>query len=95
MATHSGGRYTTKSRAAKLRYRTLSGTVEKDAAGVSRKILVYKANSPEVLIGSAISTSGTFSISVVVGSNDRFRLISVGLSGENSEVFEDVCVEVA
>jgi len=95
MATYAGAKYTADHRAAKIRYKTLTGTVKKSGSGVARNVIIYKVGYPEIVAGEAISTSGVFSISVAAGSNDRFRIISIGEGDENSEIFEDVSAEAA
>ena len=92
MAIVNGARHVTAFKAAKLRYRTLSGTVKKSGSGVARRVIVYKVGVPELLVGDTVSASGTgiFSVEVPVGSNNKLRLICLGESGENSEIFEDV-----
>lgn len=92
MATVKGARHVTAFKAAKVRYKTLSGTVTKAGSGVARRVLVYKIGFPEVVHGDVNSTAGTgaYSVSIKAGSNDRFRVICIGESGENSEIFENV-----
>mgnify|MGYP000701642646 CR=1 FL=1 len=92
MATHAAARQVAAFKAAKLRYRTLSGTVTKAGTGVVRRVLIYKVGDPETLRGDVTSTDGTgaFSATIKAGSNDRFRVVCLGEPGENSEIFEDV-----
>ena len=95
MAIVKGARHVTSFKAAKVRYKTLSGTVTKAGAGVARRVFIYKVGDPETLRGDTNSAAGTgaFSVSVKAGSNDRFRPICICLTGENSEIFEDVSPE--
>ena len=78
--------------AAKLKYGILSGTVKKSGVGVVRDLIVYKNGNQEIVTASGQSTvtTGVFSIDVPGGTNDRFRIICLGESGENSEIYEDM-----
>ena len=92
MATYKGARHVSELKAAKIRCRTLSGTVIKSGTGVARRVVAYKVGNPEKLVGDTVSTAptGAFSMDLPGGSKDRFRIICFGESGENSEIFEDV-----
>jgi len=82
-------------KAVALRYVTISGTVKKATVGIARNIIVYKNDNSEIIAASGTSSAidGTFSINVAIGSNDFIRVICIGETDENSEIFEDV-VEV-
>lgn len=92
MAIVKGARHVTAFKAASVRYKTLSGTVTKAGAGVARRVMIYKVGVPEILHGDVNSTAGTgaYSATIKAGSNDRFRVICIGATGENSEIFENV-----
>lgn len=92
MATVKGARNVAVLKAASVRYKTLSGTVTKAAAGVARRVMVYNVNAPTILLGDVTSNAGTgaYSATIKAGSNDRFRVVCVGQTGENSEIFENV-----
>jgi len=92
MATVKGARHSESFKAASVRYKTISGTVTKAGSGVARRVLIYHVNEPLVLLGDVMSTAGTgaFSVSIKAGSNDRFRIVCIGQTGENSEIFENV-----
>lgn len=95
MTTYAGVRHLTSFKASKLRYKILSGTVTKSGSGIARRVVAYKNENSELLVGDVMSAVGTgaFSLEVVAGSNDRFRIICIGETDENSEIFESV-VEV-
>ena len=92
MAIVNGARHVTAFKAASVRYKTLSGAVTKAGAGVARRVMIYKVGFPEILHGDVTSTAGTgaYSATIKAGSNDRFRVVCIGASGENSEIFENV-----
>jgi hypothetical protein len=73
-----------------LRNITFTGTVTLSSVGVSRKILCYKKGFNEIVSETTSDSSGDWTLSVVGGSNDEFRIICVGNTGENSEIFEHV-----
>ena len=69
----------------------LSGTVTKSSVGSQRKIIAYKKNQDEVVLGETISDSnGDFSMEVNGGTNDLFRVICIGEGDENSEIFDGI-----
>lgn len=72
-------------------YVSLSGTVTVDEVPAKRQVLIYKnyATSYTHELFSD-SVTGEWSVSTVGGSNDKFRVIIVGLEGEFSKIFEDV-----
>lgn len=92
MTTYAGAVNVSAEKAAKLKYGTLSGTVSKDAAGVARRVLVYKVGFPGIIANETVSnaSTGAFSLSVIAGTNDCFRVVCIGIDGENSEIFENV-----
>jgi hypothetical protein len=92
LAIVKGARHVTAFKAASVRYKTLSGAVTKEGAGVVRRVLIYKIGEPEILRGDVTSAAGTgaYSASIKAGSNDRFRVVCLGANGENSEIFEKV-----
>jgi len=70
---------------------TLSGSVEVDGSPASRKIYVYRADKPGTPIETLSDGSGNWSIDYTgAGTNDEFRAICAGESGENSEIYEHV-----
>ena len=79
---------------------TLSGTVKSTTGtGLIRKVLVYKKTESSIineadnfdLHSSTISASdGSWSIDVYGGSNDEYRVIAIGLDGENSAIYEHI-----
>jgi len=78
-------------KALKFRNITLSGTVTVDEVAASRKIIVYKNNDYDTLVGETTSDeSGNFSVDVIGGTNDFFRIICIGEEGENSQIYEHV-----
>lgn len=92
MAIYKGALEVTVTKSAAVRYSTISGTVLKDSVGVARRVIIYNNKEPLVVLGDVTSTDGTgvFAVSVKAGSNDRFRIICIGLAGENSEIYEEV-----
>ena len=80
--------------AAKLQYGSLSGTVKKATVGVVRNLIVYEIRDQETVIASGQSTvtTGAFNLKISGGTNDRFRMICIGESGENSEIFDDLSI---
>lgn len=69
---------------------TFSGTVKLDDAGVVRTIHLYRKGFPEILHTTNSDSSGNWSMEVVAGDNDEFRIMAIGNSGENTEIFEHV-----
>ena len=90
MAILNGGKVGVVVKGASLRNITFTGTVTLSSVGVSRKILCYKKGVNEVVFETASDSSGDWTLAVVGGSNDEFRIICVGNTGENSEIFEHV-----
>lgn len=90
MAIVNGGKILATVRGAAKRYVTFSGTVKLSGTGVVRTILVYRENAPDVSNSTTSDASGNWSITMAAGSNDKFRIIAVGIDGENSEIFEHV-----
>jgi len=91
MATKAGGIGWKKALGGKIATVTISGTVQSGGAAAVREILIYKAPFDD-LAGSTKSDSlGDFSITLNGGSNDCFRVICVGVAGENSVIYEHVC----
>lgn len=77
---------------AEIRTVTFSGIVRKMMngviSGVSRTLHFYK---DDVLLAEITSASdGTFSVSVRSLANQVFRVICVGVEGEESQIFENV-----
>ena len=81
-----------KALAAKIKYGTLSGTVKKDSVGIVRDLIVYNKADYETVIasGQSVITTGVFSIKVPGGTNDLFRMLCIGESGENSAIYENL-----
>ena len=93
MANHKAAKQILTPKAAKLKYGTLSGTVKNSSGvGLVRKVFAYKVGAANILAGETISTvtTGAYSLSVLAGSNDYFRIIAIGENGENSKIYEKV-----
>ena len=65
----------------------ISGTVTKNGSGVSRRIHVYHTAKGLVAEAYSDKDDGTYSLSVVVGTNDFFTVVFFGESGENDIVY--------
>lgn len=88
MATLKGGKITSIIKSASIRMVSFSGTVKLSGTGVVRSLKGYKVSFPEVVFETVSDSSGNFVLPIGGGSNDFFRIIVIGVDGENSEVFE-------
>lgn len=90
MAVLKGTKISSKPIGAKLSYITLSGTVKLSGYGIARKIHIYKKGYPDSPNIITSASDGTWSIDLVGGTNDTFRLICIGEDGENSQIFDHI-----
>lgn len=75
----------------KISYGTLSGNVKNDTVNVSRSIRVFKNNDLEpTYFAVSDASTGNFSVDVEAGTNDRFTIMAVGISGENTDIISKV-----
>jgi len=88
MATHTGRKVSTPIKSGKLRTINFSGTVKLDGSGVVRTIIGYKNIKPEILFTTESDSSGDWVLPMLGGPNEKFRIIAVGIDGENSEIFD-------
>lgn len=88
MAVLTGGQVVLKTGGAPIRKVTFSGTVKLSAVGVVRDIKGYKVGVPETVYETTSDGSGNWSLEIAGGSNDLFRIIAVGIDGENSQIYE-------
>lgn len=88
MTTFKGGKLSSTIKAAKLRTITFSGTAKVSGSGVVRKLIGYKISCPDVPFETTSNASGNWSLTMPGGTNDFFRIICVGITGENSEIYE-------
>lgn len=88
MATVNGGFVAYKILGGPLRQIVFSGTVKLSAVGVVRDIIGYNAAFPTVVHETASDSSGNWTLTMPGGSNDLFRIIAVGINGENSEIYD-------
>lgn len=91
MAIKAGGLGWKKAVGGRIAVVTISGTVQSGGSAASRDILIYKYPFNDLSGQATSDSSGNFSILVNGGSNDCFRVICVGIAGENSVVYERVC----
>jgi len=69
----------------------LSGSISKSGSPVSRKIEIYTTvGNGKIGDTQSDPTTGDFSIKVGAGPNDLFRVIAVGIAGENSRIADRV-----
>lgn len=71
-----------------LRTITFSGTVHVEGIGAARKIIGVKKIRPYVFYETMSDASGNWTLDMPGGSRDEFRIICVGLEGENSGIYE-------
>ena len=90
MAILNGSKVGVVIKGASLRNITFTGTVIHSGVGVSRKILCYKKGVNEFVYETTSDSFGDWTLTVVGGFNDEFRIICVGNPGENSKIFEHV-----
>ena len=88
MATLNGALVSVSPQAGKLPEIIFSGTVKLDSVGVVRKIIGYKQLTPNVMVETTSDSAGDWSLTMNGGSNDLFRIIAVGIDGENSQIFD-------
>lgn len=91
MTLRAGGIGWKKALGGKLATVEISGTVTSGGSPAIRNILIYKAPNNDVTASTASDVAGDFSVEVNGGTNDCFRIICVGVSGENSVIYEHVC----
>lgn len=90
MATVKGGLVDVNVWGGKVRYITLSGTVMVGVDAVVRDIKAYRKDDPERCFETVSDAAGDWSLDVPGNANDFFRIIAIGIDGENSEIFEHV-----
>lgn len=89
MTTYIGvGKANTVIKSGLLRTVTFTGTVKVDGVGAIRKIIGIKTNFPLILYETSSDSSGDWTLDIPGGTNDFFRIICVGETGENSEIYE-------
>lgn len=91
MTIYNGGLVVEQVFGGKLASVTIAGTVSSSGSPAIRDILVYKLPNNDLLVSTTSDAAGDFSIEVTGGSNDCFRVICVGIAGENSVIYEHVC----
>ena len=67
---------------------TFSGTTKSNTVGVSRKIIGYRNGFEDKPYETQSNASGTWSLDMSGGSNDKFRIIAVGEGTENSQIYD-------
>ena len=90
MANLVGGQITVEVLGAPLRIISFSGTVKLSGVGVIRDLIGYRIGSPETVYETTSDSSGNWTLEMQGGSNDFFRIICVGATGENSEIYDNL-----
>ena len=90
MAIHKAGLIKTKVLGGIQKYITFSGTVKVEGTAVVRTILGYKKGFSDTTYTTESDSSGDWSLEMSGGSNDEFRIICVGETGENSQIYEHI-----
>jgi len=71
-----------------LRMISFSGTVRVDGDPAEREIIGIKKIVPTTFYKTMSDAAGDWSLEMPGGTNDEFRIICVGLEGENSGIYE-------
>ena len=88
MTTLRAGRISPNIIGVPLRRILLSGTVKLGVTGVSREIKIYKNDDFDLYAETTSDVSGDWSFNVRGTVKDKFRVVCIGESGENSEIYE-------
>jgi len=89
MTTHRGARILDPAvLSAPLRMVLFSGTVKLSGAGIVRDIIGYKVTVPDLVYETTSDASGNWELEMPGGSADMFRIIAVGIEGENSQIYD-------
>jgi len=67
---------------------TFTGTATLSGVGVSRLIKGYRVPDSSNVYETESGPDGVWSLNMRGGKNDEFRIICVGSTGENSEIYE-------
>lgn len=92
MANVNGGQVSVTVLGGSLNPVVFSGTVKLSAAGVKRQIIGCNVLSPDVLHYTTSDASGNWSLTMNAGSKDMFRIIAIGIDGENTEIFDRISI---
>lgn len=78
---------------AKLSIITLSGEITLDDVPVARQVLIYKNNSTcSVATAFSDAVTGLWSVEIVGGGRDRFRVVAVAEDNEYPQIHDHIGV---